>query len=42
MLHACVQRFDVTGNLEKFCIILETKHAPSVTATATKFYEHGF
>ena len=29
MLHACVQRFDVTKNLEKFCKILETKQAPS-------------
>jgi hypothetical protein len=28
MLHACVQRFDVTENLEKFCKILGTKHAP--------------
>ena len=27
MLHACVQRFDVTGNLENFCKILETKQA---------------
>ena len=27
MLHACVQRFDVTGNLKKFCKILRTKHA---------------
>ena len=27
MLHACVQRFDVTGNLEKFCKILGTKEA---------------
>ena len=27
MLHACVQRFDVTENLEKFCKILETKQA---------------
>ena len=27
MLHACVQRFDVTENLEKFCKILGTKHA---------------
>ena len=27
MLHACVQRFDVTGNLEKFCKILGTKQA---------------
>ena len=27
MLHACVQRFDVTGNLEKFCKILGTKLA---------------
>ena len=26
MLHACVQRFDVTGNLEKFYKILGTKH----------------
>ena len=25
MLHAYVQRFDVTGNLEKFCKILGTK-----------------
>ena len=29
MLYACVQRFDVTGNLEKFCKILGTKQAPS-------------
>ena len=27
MLHACVQRFDVTENLEKFCKILGTKLA---------------
>ena len=27
MFHACVQRFDVTGNLEKFCKILGTKLA---------------
>ena len=27
MLHACVQRFDVTGNLEKFYKILATKQA---------------
>ena len=27
MLYACVQRFDVTGNLKKFCKILGTKHA---------------
>ena len=27
MLHACVQRFDVTENLEKFCKILGTKQA---------------
>jgi hypothetical protein len=27
MLHTCVQRFDVTENLEKFCKILETKQA---------------
>ena len=27
MLHACVQRFDVTENLEKFCNILGTKQA---------------
>ena len=27
MLHACVQRFDVTGNLEKFCKILGTKQS---------------
>ena len=29
MLHAYVQRFDVMGNLEKFCKILETKQAVS-------------
>ena len=29
MLHACVQRFDVTGNLKKFCKILKTKQALS-------------
>ena len=27
MLHACVQRFDVTENLKKFCKILGTKQA---------------
>jgi hypothetical protein len=27
MLHACVQIFDVMGNLEKFCKILGTKQA---------------
>ena len=27
MLYACVQRFDVTDNLKKFCKILETKQA---------------
>ena len=27
MLHACVQRFDVMGNLKKFCKILGTKQA---------------
>ena len=27
MLHACVQRFDVTENIEKFYKILGTKHA---------------
>ena len=30
MLHTCVQRFDVTGNLEKFCKILGTKQALSL------------
>ena len=25
MLHTCVQKFDVTENLEKFCKILRTK-----------------
>ena len=25
MLYACVQRFNVTRNLEKFCKILKTK-----------------
>ena len=30
MLYACIQRFDVTKNLEKFYKILGTKHAPSV------------
>ena len=29
MLHACVQRFDVTENLEKFCKISRTKQALS-------------
>jgi hypothetical protein len=29
MLHACVQRFDVTENLKKICKILETKQAPN-------------
>ena len=28
MFHVCVQRFDVTKNLEKFCKILETKPTP--------------
>ena len=40
MIHACVQRFDVTENLEKFCKILETKQAlnsidPSTSSTDT-------
>ena len=35
MLHACVQRFDVTGNLEKFCKILGTQQALSLD-------HHGF
>ena len=30
MLNACVQRFDVTENLEKFCKILGTKQALSL------------
>ena len=30
MLHACVQRFDVTENLENFCKILGTKQAQGV------------
>ena len=34
MLHACIQRFDVTGNLEKLCKILGTKHYPSNTPIA--------
>ena len=29
MLHTCVQRFDVTENLEKICKILGTKQTPS-------------
>ena len=33
MLHACVQKFDVTRNLEKFCKILGTKQALSQAAT---------
>ena len=33
MLHACVQRFDVTGNLEKFCKILRTKQAQNWNKT---------
>jgi hypothetical protein len=27
MLHVYVQKFDVTGNIEKFCKILKTKRA---------------
>jgi hypothetical protein len=27
MLRACVQRFDMTGNLKKFCKILATRQA---------------
>ena len=34
MLHACVQRFDVTENLKKICKILGTKHAPKQNTTA--------
>ena len=32
MLHACAARFDVTGNLEKFCerLIDRACHAPSL------------
>jgi hypothetical protein len=30
MFYTCVQRFDVTGNLEKFCKILTAKQALSV------------
>jgi hypothetical protein len=30
MLHACVQRFDVTGNLEKFGILGATEQAFSL------------
>ena len=30
MLHACVQKFDVTKNLKKFYKILETKQAPDM------------
>ena len=33
MLHACVQRFDVTENLEKFSKILETKQALMASST---------
>jgi hypothetical protein len=36
MLHACVQRFDVTGNLEKFYKILGTKQALKTYAKETK------
>ena len=36
MLRACVQRFDVTGNLEKFCKILGTKQ--HLTQSKHKFF----
>ena len=45
MLHACVQRFDVTGNLEKFCKILGTKQALSLQILApllSSFFSKAF
>ena len=41
MLHACVQRFNVTENLEKFCKILETKQALSTQRMTPKQTIHG-
>ena len=42
ILHACVQIFNVTGNLEKFCKVLETKQALGVHANlATGQKEQG-
>jgi hypothetical protein len=35
MLHVCVQRFDVTENLKKFCKILGTKQALTADAICT-------
>ena len=32
MLHACVQRYDVTENLKKFYKNLETKQSPTLAA----------
>ena len=40
MLHACVQRFDMTGNLEKFCKILETKQAPTQLLESSARFNH--
>jgi len=37
MLHAYVQRFDATKNLEKFCKILETNYAVKVSRLCPKF-----
>ena len=38
MLHACVQRFDVTEDLEKFCKILGTKQAPRLSSTNVAYW----
>ena len=40
MLHACVQRFDVTGNLEKFCKILMSKESSSPQESGLQSPEH--
>ena len=41
MLHACVQRFDVTRNFEKICKILETKQAPNIRVNLTFYFYKG-
>ena len=42
MLHACVQRFDVTKNLEKFYKILGTKHYLDYTLKIRAQYNNRF
>jgi hypothetical protein len=36
MLYACVQRFDVTGNLKNFVKFLGSKQAPSISSYGRK------